>query len=242
MLMQHLQTCIERIVEGTYMFGDVQTTLCLREAGVHYNVEALEFETLMMNFPPGLVDPDRLRPLEGLAVQWPQQQPCARVFAIHHLLPEQMQIVFDAEAAAPGRRPTYAELWRRMRAPLGPAATESNLELEGVMTTGWELNVTDTANVTECRELCFEKERCVQWTHRLDTATCTMQQTFDKIHVPPKHALLTSGAMLDRFHCSDREHMNIGIFEHLTSGMTFTQLNRDRLSLRNQSRHQAQKL
>lgn len=213
-MLAHLPACIERVVEGTYMFGDVQTTLCLREAGVRYNVEALEFETLMMNYPPGLIDPDRKKPLEGLALQWPQQHPCARVFAVHHLLPEQLQAVFDAETAAPERRPTYAELWRRLRTPLNGNGTElSHMQLSGVITTGLALDDRDYMNppgepcrsATACRDMCAAAPRCVQWSHRGDTAACSLRQAFGRIHIPLKLGQFTSGAMLDRFVCSDRE-------------------------------------
>ena len=109
-LLTYVQECIERVIEGDFLFGDVQvkhgkieldlqcsilaiciadtvfvlqTTLCLRLAGVAFNETALTFNTLMMNHPPGLPDYDRGDDWEnkqrGIAVQWPQQHPCAKV-------------------------------------------------------------------------------------------------------------------------------------------------------------------
>jgi hypothetical protein len=34
--------------------------------------------------------------------QWPLQDPCSRPLSVHHLQPEHMQALYDAESAAPG--------------------------------------------------------------------------------------------------------------------------------------------
>lgn len=212
LMIRHLDACVHKFVEGTYMFGDVQTTLCLREAGIAYNDTALPFDTLMLNYPPGVADPDRPRPLEGLAAQWPQQHPCARVFAVHHLLPEQMQGVYAAEAAAPGRQPTYADLWRALRADVleqNPAASNTSmvsgefLQLSGVQTSGEPLAALSADGPRACAAACVERRACMQWTHRADTAACDLQSTFDKVQVPRKRQQLVSGAHLGRFQCTD---------------------------------------
>lgn len=48
-MMAHHDACVAKFVDGTYMFGDVQTTLCLHDAGVAYNDTLIPFETLMLN-------------------------------------------------------------------------------------------------------------------------------------------------------------------------------------------------
>jgi hypothetical protein len=144
-VMPILDTCIKRY--KPCWAGDIKTALCMRDAGI-----------LLTECPNYIFNRD---PPNG-EFQFPKDA-CLRPITFHHLLPAQIQKLYDLEMELDADKDILN---------YGNTFADWNEEADGVIVSGnrqgYDYN-NDTANSdVECMERCKQEKRCMAFTYIYD--------------------------------------------------------------------------
>ncbi|KAK9701078.1 hypothetical protein K7432_011892 [Basidiobolus ranarum] len=135
-MLKVIDNCIDRYRDC--WGGDIRLALCMRDAGV-----LLTPESDFNSNPPNVEFP------------FHDRNPCTQPITFHHLLPQQIQLLYETERKMQGNV-TYADVVDRFKHL--NHNTVNKLERDGDGYT--KISVTD---MKKCRSLCENDTRCISW-------------------------------------------------------------------------------
>lgn len=166
------ESCIEKY--KSCWAGDIRLGLCLRDAGVSVQ-------------NAGYFSPDS--PNHNFNFSYP----CATPRTFHHLLPEQVQKLFELEMVA------KTQNQRVLLVDVFKAFLDDNAKLN-YDRPGGNFKHTKTASADDCKALCEKTSKCVAYTY--ENGGCHLKSTAPPIK--KRNTGAVTGLITSHFVCNDR--------------------------------------
>ncbi|KAK9762062.1 hypothetical protein K7432_012545 [Basidiobolus ranarum] len=147
-MLKIVESCIDRYRDC--WAGDIRLALCLRDAGVLITPQ-VDFN----GAPPNMKFP------------FLEQNPCTRPITFHHLLPQQIQLLYETEKKMNGFV-TYSDVMDRYKHLNHNAANK-------LVRLGGDYEEVNTTHMDECRSRCERDSRCISWSFA--NGLCNLKDT-----------------------------------------------------------------